>query len=811
MSDSAGTWAACRALFEELVDLSPAEQARRLDRANQPPEVVTGVREMLLAASQDGILDQATPVIQLADDDHGYSSLLPGAIVGGFTIDALIGRGGMGEVYLAHRTAQDFVQRVALKLLRPESAGRTDLFDRERQMLAGLEHPGIARLIDGGIAPDGRPYMAMEYVDGVPIDQWSARHKADLTTRLGLICQVCEAVDYAHARLVIHRDLKPSNILVDERGRVRLLDFGVAKLLDDSMTASATTQALVTPEYAAPEQLINEDSTVATDVYSLGVVMYQLVAGVGPWGTASSSMPSMVRRVLHDDPEPPSKAAQTGAGPIEPSQLRGDVDAIVMRAMRRVPSERYRNAAALSEDIGRHQRHEPVAARAGSTRYVARRFVRRHRLAVGASVAALVAILIGAGGIAFQARQTAVERDVALAEVRRSESIVRMLTLMFRDSATSSGEGATVKQMLDQTSARLVNSLDTSAKSATLISTLFDLYINLEDSSGADTLVRRARAKGIGKGDPVSTAELQMREAASAAALGRTEDMAPLLDAAEPVFRTAPERYRGELVDINSARAQLLRRTGKLDGAIKLLVDILPQANIVYAENHRDLLTIYNNILVYMSEANQLEAMPAIIAQADGIIARTGQQKSMQGLTIEQLKGVRLYKLGQYRTAETVFADVAAQRRAVFGRSAGLAVDLLQLGRAKLALGKFAEAAAVLGEARPMAAEKLSPAAPPTLIIGMGLAEALAESGQMARAEQVLGEVEPSVTAAPKPGIPNGLLFRVKAIAALKRGDIKGAGVALQRAEAVFVEIGPPGVSYLKPLQIIRSRIATAR
>ncbi len=333
-----------------------------------------------------------------------------------------------------------------------------------------------------------------------------------------------------------------------------------------------------------------------------------------------------------------------------------------------------------------------------------------------------------------------------------------MLTVMMRDTAASAaGETATVKQMLDQTAENLVGSVDKSAKSATLVTSLFDLYINLEDNAGAVALINAAAAKGIGNGDPVATAQIKMRQASAAASQGKTAEMLPLLDAADAVFRTDPERFRTERVELNSDRAQYLRRTGKLEDAIVLLQGTMPDANRVWTENHRDLLTLYNNLLVYMSEANQLAAMPAVFAEADAVIARTGQEASMQGLTIAQLKGVRMMKLDQLAEAEAVFTRVAAQRRAVFGRSAGLAVDLLQLARTKLALRKFAEAETLLAEAYPMASEKLGPAAPPTLFMGLGLAEAMAESGNAAGAERQLAELAPLILAVPKPGLTHGV------------------------------------------------------
>jgi len=807
--DAAAHWTAVQELFDHLVDFSPSDQDRSLTESRASPSVVAKVKMMLAAHRSEGILDGSAPLLEEQDDPASGVSLSIGQIVGGFTIDAYLGRGGMGEVYLAHRSTAEFVQKVAIKLLRADASDRAQLFARERRLLAGLHHPNIARLIDGGVAPDGRPYMVMDYVDGQPIDGWVREKQADLVTRLALFRDICSAVAYAHANLVVHRDLKPSNIMIDGQGAVQLLDFGIAKLLENDLAITETTQAMLTPDFAAPEQLSGEQITIATDVYALGAILFQLLTGLSPWQRDGASVPTIVRRILQEDPPLPSRvAARTGA-PIPPATMNGDLDAIVLKAMRRDPDQRYRTVTELADDVRRHQALQPVQAREGSTRYRLGRFVRRNKIVVTAAGAALAALLLGVAGVIWQSHQTSIERDLAQGEARRSESINRMLTVMLRDTAASeAGENVTVKQMLDSTADRLVSSLDTSAKSAELITTLFDLYVNLEDAAGADALIVKAMQRGIGKGDPVATAQLKMRAASSAAALGRTEEMAPLLDTAEPVFRADPPRFRRELVEINLSRAQLWRRTGKLEDAIKLLIATLPDADFVYAENHRDLLTTYNNLLVYMAEANQLDAMPGIFARADKIIALTQQGSSMQGLTIAQLKGVRLLKLDQAARAEPIFERVVAERRAVFGRSAGLAVDLLQLGRAKLALGKFSEAKAIFSEALPMATENLSPAAPPTLIIGAGLVEALAEMGELKQAHQQLAEIEPVIKAIPKIGLPHAIFARARAVTLLKEGKIAEARAEADRAEAIFKAQGAAGDSYLKSFPALRKRLA---
>lgn len=803
-------WRAVQSLFEELVDLSADEQTRRLTKSKYPEHIVEQAAALLTASRSEGILDMAAPSMDnTSTQPASYTSLAEGQEVGGFTIDRLIGRGGMGEVYLARRTSADFEQLVALKLLRAEAADRGDAFMRERRLLARLEHPGISRLIDAGIAPDGRPYMAMEYIDGQSIDQYCRAHQCSLEQRLDLFRDVCDAVSYAHANLIVHRDIKPSNIMIDKNGKVRLLDFGIAKLLDDTSLVPATTQAMLTPDYAAPEQLDGDEPTVAADVYALGIVLYELVCGKGPWRRDGASVPAIIRRVLYEDPALPSKAASENGAPVPAGQIAGDLDAIIMKAMRKNPIDRYRSVADLATDVRRHQELKPVHARDGSTRYMVGRFVRRYRWAVAASTAAIAALLIGAGGIALQARQTAIERDVALDEARRSGAVSQMLTVMLRDSAEfGDADNISVKEMLAKSSTRLVATLDTSAKSADLILTLFDLFVNLEDPAGADALIRKAMERGIGKGDAVATARLKMRAATSAASLGRIDEVAPLLDAAEPVFRADPDRYRYELVDMNLARAQLLRRSNKLDEAIALLVKTLPDAEIAYAGKDRDLLLVYNNLLVYMIEANQLDAMLPVFAQADALIKKTSQQETMTGLAITQLKALRLVKLDQPAPAERILQQVVARRRALFGSSAGLAVDLIQLGRAQIALGKFGQAQPTLTEAYALAEKFMTANAIPTFVAGAALAEAQAETGNIDASRKTITRLVQSLPPSPQPGFPHAIVSRAKVIMLLNDGKISLAKAEADAAEKIFRAQGPAAETFLKTFPALRARIA---
>ena len=378
------------------------------------------------------------------------SGLAPGSRLGPYRVIRRIGAGGMGAVYLAERDDQTFEKRVAIKLCvrAPWATNTARRFREERQILAALEHANIARLLDGGTSPDATPYLVMEYVDGVPIDEYCDSRRLPVTERLQLFRDVCAAVQFAHQRLVVHRDIKPSNVLVTPSGAVKLLDFGIAKLLaHDEGTAREETAAqdrLFTPEYASPEQILGKPISTATDVYQLGVLLYHLLTGRRPYVVEQGSPHQIAMAICEQDPQRPSVATGRGeatardAGALPPAsadaiasargvtadgwrrRLRGDLDAIVIKALRKEPERRYGSAEQFSEDIRRHLTGLPVAARAGSRGYRARRFLWRNRVAVAALAIVLAALVGGLGVATWQARVAQTERVRAEGEESRS-------------------------------------------------------------------------------------------------------------------------------------------------------------------------------------------------------------------------------------------------------------------------------------------------------------------------------------------------------------------------------------------------------
>ena len=802
MADDRTVWEQVAQAFDRIEPLPPADRAAALGACD--PVVRARVEAMLSGLDSTGILDRSHPG---GSTTPIPASLDPGAEVGPFTIEAFVGRGGMGEVYRAIRTDPAFEQRVALKLLRIDAVTDAALFARERRVLSRLEHPTIARLIDGGITPGGRSWMAMAFVQGQPLDQWCAEHRPSLDERLRLFGEICGAVSYAHANLIVHRDLKPANILVDARGRVQLLDFGIAKLLDDAGDQQTlVTSMLMTPQYAAPEQLEDGPISVATDVHALGVILYELLSGAVPWSTGGS-LPGVVRRILADDPAPPSRAcAANPDAPVPASAVRGDLDAIVLKALRKEPAARYPSVAALEDDIRRSRDLRPVAARAGSRRYRLQRYLSRNRWTIGAVSAIVLAIVAGAIGIAIQAHRTAIERDAALAEARRSDSIVQTLTLMLSQSGNAGD--MTLKQTLDASSERLLKTLDGSGRSGRTVATLSDLYINIQDPKGSYDLIKAALARGIGRDDPFTTAELQADLADAAMATGAPDDVPALLDRAEGALSADRERNAVALQQIVATRAGLARRKRDYDRAISLLTDSLPDAEKAFAGNQSALLTRYNNLLVYLIEANRLAQAGPIFDRAERVMALPGQRDTIQSLGIQLIHGGWQLRGGDPATAERTFAAVAARRRALYGDTAGLANDLTWLGRARLAQGNFAGARAALEEARPLAMKFMGPKALPSLNIGMSLAQTLAEQGDTAQAAKIAGDVRAIATAMPQPNMVVPQLALVDAVIALKENRRDVATAAAARARAGFQAMGAPGTYGLNQLSVIDARIA---
>ena len=393
-------------LFREVDDLTPAERILYFETRQVPADLKAELESLLQFDAPDTPMAEVVTGAAQAFLESLEEFPSPGLRCGPYRLGRLLGRGGAGEVFLAERADGQLEQRVAIKLLCP-GVSRPSLrsrFLQERQILAGLQHPGIARLLDVGETAKGRPYLVMDYIDGVPIDVYS-RH-LDLRGKLRLFLRVCDAVAYAHRNLIIHRDIKPSNILVDTDGRPKLLDFGIAKILATATDQTCTQERVLTPDYASPEHVRGEIQSTATDVYSLGAVLYKLLAGKSPHAFPSLTADVIDTAICSTEPEPARRFN---------ADLPEDVDCILLKALRKEPQERYSTVEQLAEDLNAFLESRPVRARSGKLWYRSRKFVRRYRMQVSA---AAVVILSLAAGLYIVDRQRALA-EARVAQLRR--------------------------------------------------------------------------------------------------------------------------------------------------------------------------------------------------------------------------------------------------------------------------------------------------------------------------------------------------------------------------------------------------------
>ena len=479
-------WKQVREILDQAIALPAAERSAYLNQNCANEEMRSEVESLLRSHDEAGSVFLNNPAF---DVKTSFADLAPkisriGRRIGVYQIVEEIGHGGMGEVYRAMRADGQYEKQVALKLVRVglDTPALLERFRHERQILASLDHPNIARLHDGGTTEDGIPYLVMELIEGTPIDLYCERHDLDIPRRLRLFLQVCSAVQYAHQRLVIHRDLKPSNILVTEEGIPKLLDFGIAKIVDPSAGEEATALGPMTPEYASPEQIRGEPITTATDVYSLGVVLYKLLTGRSPYPEKTRTPLELAKLICETEPTRPSEicpisvnpaddrlpeTAKTALTPVRSAKdrraLQGDIDNIVLKALRKEPERRYVSIEQFAEDVRRHLQGLPVTATPDSIAYRVRKFVRRHRLGMAASALVLVALIGGMVATLREARIAQAERARAEKRLNDVRQLSDSLIFEINDAIQNLPGGTpTRKLLLDRT----VQYLDSVAKDA---------------------------------------------------------------------------------------------------------------------------------------------------------------------------------------------------------------------------------------------------------------------------------------------------------------------------------------------------------
>jgi tetratricopeptide (TPR) repeat protein len=640
-----------------------------------------------------------------------------------------LGAGGMGEVWLGERDDGTVEHRVALKRVRGTSPMFAARLQEERRILARLEHPNIARFIDAGVGADGEPWLALEYVDGEPLHRWCERERPSLRARLQLFLKICDAVGHAHRRLVVHRDLKPGNVLVDRAGEPRLLDFGIAKLLDAER--DHTTQLAITPAYAAPEQLRGEEVSTVTDVYALGLLLFRLLAGALPETRRDASLAAVLVQLDREETQRPSRAHAGAALPYPPAALAGDLDAIVSKAIRALPEARYASAHALREDVQRHLDARPVLARALTRRYLLARFVRRNRLAAALGLAAVLALLLGTvvatwqarraeDAAAAQAREAARadrEAQAARAQAQRATRASQFVLSVFQQSdlLRRDGRGAiSIDEAFEDALARIDRDF---GDDAMLAADLNDDFGELLASKGRfeEAIARLQRALALAEqahgADSVAVAEtlvnlavvesyrglpLQGRAAVERAIAILERD--PVADPA--LLGNARMTYAGVLMNAD----EMARGLEQMHEGVRLYRAHLP------GDDPRLAVALFNLGAALYSEARWSDAEPLL----EEALARTERAQGADSaalLPIFDFLGTNRDHLGRHAEAEATVRRALAIADAAYGDAPHphRAMPRMELGYHQLRRGELAEARAAIDAGRAMLREVGSP------------------------------------------------------------------------------------------------------
>ncbi len=776
-------------LFRELAELPPAERERELTRRTAGDVLLRAQVVSMFAAERtdDGLSGGGGSVaagFSLPPAGNGVGEG-PRTVRGdrSYRLLSELGRGGMGTVYLAERADGEFRQQVAIKLVhRGGDAARLvlDRFRLERQILASLDHPNIAKLLDGGSLPDGSPFLVLEVVEGERIDRWCELNAASIRKRVELVLEVCGAVAAAHQRLIVHRDLKPANILVTNAGMPKLLDFGIAKLLEPETSGFAAAEtrtgfAVLTLAYASPEQLRGQPVTTATDVYSLGVVLYELLTGQSPYCGAVTDF-DIARAISDQEPLPPSLAAlasvaSTGAAAgsvtekLQDSRasaqrrraLAGDLDAIVLKALRKEPGARYPSVEAFADDLRRHLDGLPVLARRGSRTYRLGKLLRRHRLAAAlAGVVALSLATIAVGSVVASRRlalerdatarerdAAARERDVAARERDTARATTDFLVKLFAasDPSEARGQEVTARELLERGARRIDRDLSAQpAVQAALLDTLGRVHANLGIYDTARAQLGRAielRA-GIGLGDSPETTRTLYE-------LGWSEVQAGRFDEGEARLQEALERERRS-PEGSVLEAQLLSQLGavagyreKYDDAQKLLGQAIEMRRALPPAEDRVLENSLNNLALTQAALDRWAEAAANFRQVAVELTRRYGVEYPTLAIVKTNASWALAGLGDWAGAESEATAAEALAARMLGENhPATARARFFRGWALTGLGRFAEAEIPL---RAALAARRSVAASVEIMQSMqGLARMLWWSGRGVEALAVLEE-----------------------------------------------------------------------
>ena len=818
-------WRRLSPLLDQCLDLEPEERTAIVTaiRANDP-EVATAL-DRLLAGHQRVLAAAFLDAAPLADE--GPPSLA-GHTVGAYTLERPLGAGGMGTVWLARRSDGRFEGHVAVKLINLAllDRGGQERFRREGTLLARLSHPHIARLFDAGVTDAGQPFLVLEYVAGIRIDRHAAERRLSLEARLELFLQVAEAVAHAHANLIVHRDLKPSNVLVDADGQVKLLDFGIATLVDpdaanDDRTATLTAARALTPEYAAPEQVIGGPVTTATDVYALAVMLYELLVGRHPTGPASGATHAvMVRALAEREATRLSEAVgRFAADGTEATRLlderkttrdrlrracRGDLDTILGKALKKNPAERYQTVTAFADDVRRHLRHEPVAARPDTAWYRTRMLARRRRLEIGALGGVVLALIAGTGIAVTQARASARERDHALEQLRRAEATNDVGSFLL-SQATPRGKPISNAELLAAGEALVTTRFahDPTLRVHMLL-TLADRYQENQQFDDWRRVLERAYGDSRRLADPSLRAYVTCGWAAQFAEQGKFAEALAAIAGALSVLASTPDaaEFESGCRVLESVAARLSGDTARSVAAAERAVALEQRRLGAPGREVEPLAALANAYSAAFDYANADATHRRVIA----VLEEQGLGLTRQAAVALNNWSTTLQNAGQLRAASEVSARAVRIARVVDSEGGASLSLLTTYGNALSATGEHADAAPIFDEAVEKARRAGSA---PRLISTLTTAIlAASEAADAARGTRLLEEAE-RLLAEDTSAYSKGLVETAAARAALARGD-RPRAVELARRAVATLDAATPSKAALLPAQTFLARSLNA-
>ncbi len=810
-------WKVVSPLLDQLLDEHPDRRGERLaEVARADPALAAELASLLErheSVQRDGFLEgTAMP----------FPSSLEGQSLGNYTLESCIGQGGMGSVWLAHRSDGRYEGQAAVKILNLGlmTHDGAERFRREGSLLARLSHPHIARLLDAGVAPGKQPYLVLEYVEGEPIDRWCDAKAARIDARIRLFLDVLGAVSYAHSNLIVHRDLKPSNILVTNGGQVKLLDFGIAKLIDEDAPPGADLTLAggraFTPGFAAPEQLHGGDVTTATDVYALGALLYILLCGQHPTAPHAGTLADHLHAAHAVEPVRLSIAVQRGAAGAAPGPdtlealastrgstpralahaLRGDLENIVAKALKKQPSERYATPAEMADDLRRHFRHEPIGARADSLGYRAAKFVVRNRWGLGVAAAIIVSLSAGIGVAVWKSIEAEQRRAQAALDAKQATASLDLLYLVFSDSGAMSAR--TMLERLAKIRAVIHEHTDDPRVKLLLLGRLGGRYMELGAIDDTLALLAEMRQLAQTVDDPAEQATIACGFANTYLIPGRYADAERELAAAEPFLARLRREELGARSECWQAEAELALLRGQSERALR--VARLSVATFERLGQTRD--------TIYMSALNQLALAQAALGDYRQSLAVTrkaretlrlvGLQGTQQDLIIAMQEVEVLAQGGKpleaLRLLDTIRADphVAVEHQVpLFALEQRQGVIALKLGRIAEAVSAFD--ASVAG-ARVAGNDLFARRG------GLRAIDALIVDGRLDAAEARLAGLSSAADEGARAG-PAGATYRlVKARLALARGDVAAADEGVERALQLLEGNGAHGADWREAL-----------